>query len=372
MIDPGSFKATWKVEVNTEEYGKVDRLFLRDDFLFVYTDGNVVQAISSDGGQTRFVRPDIVGPRDRLWPPALVDARDRLGTAIDRIICFPSGTSYLIYTETGDRVQRTSINEPITSNTTSDDGLLYVGQAGNIDGILAQVDPTREVAPVLDRTLLNGAISSKPVVFDDVVFVADDSGRVWAIGERRVQAWPRPYFQTAGAVNADLRVDEDGVYVASTDMQLYCIDRRNGRLKWSYYAEVPLFRPPFPTDDFVFQPVEGRGVACLSKTEGETARGREPVWVAENARDVLSHDDDNIYLLHRDGRIVAYDKATGEEQFRSERNDFTTFARNHTGSRIFAGRADGEIVAIDPVLRRGEVGELAYTPLYRPLVTADN
>lgn len=362
LLEPGSFKATWKLAIDPAAYGELDRLFLRDDLLFAYTDTNVVQVISSGGGQTRFVATDVVGPRDRLWPPVVIDVGDRLGTSIDEVICFPSGTEYLLYTMDGQEIQETPIGNPITSRTSADNGLLFVGVAGSVNGLVVRIDPTRKIAPVLNEVLLSGAVASKPVLYGNLVYVADDSGRVWAIADPNQQAWPRPYFATADSITADLRVDEYGLYVAGTDLQLYCLDRLTGRLKWSYFAEVPLYRPPYPTSEYVFQPVQGKGVVCLSKAEGQTV-GRDPIWTAAGARDVLAQDEDNIYMVDNDGFIVAYEKATGEELFRSQRNDFTIFARNTTGSRIFAGKPDGQIVAIDPVLRRGEVGELVYHPL---------
>ena len=370
LLEPGSFRATWKLDVDTARYGPVDQLFLRDDMLVVYTATNTIQVITANGGETSFITSDVVGANDRLWPPVLVEARNRLGPNIERVICFPTNTSFVLYTEQGGRVQETQIRRAITAPSAAYEGLVYTGLTGSYaTGRVARIDPTREVAPVLNAVQLSGGVASRPAVFQDIVYAADDTGRVWAIAGQRQQAWVDQYFATSGAIQADLQVDAFGLYVASTDSQLYCLDRTTGRLKWSYFAEVPLYRSPYVTERFVFQPVEGTGVVCLDKIEGDTV-SRSPLWTAPEARDVLSQDENNIYLLLGDGRIAAHDKETGEELFRSQRTDFRSFARNATGSRIFAARPDGQIVAIDPVLRRGQVGELVMSdPAGQPLAS---
>jgi len=361
LLEPNTFMSAWSQRIDTGDYGAPDQVFLRDDLVLIYTDRNAVVALSATGGTTQWISTDVVGPLDRLWPPVLLEALNRLGTAVERFIAFPSNTSYILLTaDGGDRLQETPLergNRALTSPTFGYEGLAFAGLADNYGGRAAQIDPTREVNPILTPTLVRGVVIGRPVVFDDIFYVADETGAVTAITQDGRRAWPIERFETGRAVTAHLTADEGGLYVPSNDSVFYVLDRETGRVLWRHFAEVPLFRPAFPTQDFVYLPVEGRGVVALSKTEGATI-GREPTWVAEGARDVLSHDDRNVYLLYRDGHIVAHDKRTGEEKFRTERNDFTMFARNRDGARIIAATTSGEIVAIDPVLTRGQVGRM--------------
>jgi hypothetical protein len=57
--------------------------------------------------------------------------------------------------------------------------------------------------------------------------------------------------------------------------------------------------------------------------------------------------------------VVAVDKATGEQKFTSRRTDFVAFATNTKDSTIYAATKDGQVLAIVPVLKAGNVGELA-------------
>lgn len=362
VLEPNTFMGDWTKKIHPR-YGAPDRIFLRDDLVVVYTDQNVVYVLSASGGSTLWISGDVVGPRDRLWPPVLIDALNRVGGGVQRILVFPSNTSCMVYADTGERIRETLIDRgerALTSPSFGYEGLVYAGLSDNYGGRAAAIDPTREVNPVILPRLLRGVVIGRPVVFEDEFFIADETGAVYGITQTGDQAWDIPRFQTGGPVTANLAADADGLYVASNDSVFYVLDRASGRLKWQFFAEMQLFRSAFPTQDHVFLPVQGQGVAALSKREGATIN-REPIWFAQGARDVLSHDEQNVYLLHDDGRVAAHSKATGEELFSTGRSDFICFTRNGSGPRIYAATADGEVVAIEPVLTRGRIGRLVMS-----------
>ena len=358
LLEPNSFMASWTRDISVAEYGTPAHVYLRDDMVFVYTDQKIVYVLSAVGGRTLWVSRDVVGPLERLWPPVVLDALNRFGTDVQRVVAFPTSTSYVVFNERGDKLQETPLEQgerAITSPSYGYEGLAYVGVAHNYGGLAAQIDPTRLVNPILLPALLKGVVIGRPVVYDDVFFIADQSGNVYGITQQGSQAWSIPRFETGNSVTAGLTADEHGLYVASTDSVLYVLDRATGQIKWRFFAEVPLFKPAFPTENYVFVPVEPRGVVALTKSE-DAPMNREPLWTAEGAIEVLSHDEQNVYLLHRDGSIVAHRKDNGEELFRTERSDFIAFARNLNGSSIVAATRGGEIVSIEPVLTRGRVG----------------
>ena len=361
-IPPGSFKATWKVQLNSGRYGLVENMYLLDDSLIVYTDQGVVQRITAGGGQTEWINTRIARAVDRLFPPLLVDALGRLGQ-VDQFYAFPKGNSFVLMSKNGEEVGVAQLDRNLTSASVVADGVIYAGIADQFGGRLVKLDPTRPAAHILERVLLKDDITARPAVFQNLIYASDLSGNVYGVTEGMQAAWDQKLFTTEinRSVTADLSVDAFGVYAAGEDGTLYVLDRIHGRIKWRYIAGHPLRKRPIPTDDFVYQPVEGVGVVALRKTEG-SFNNRQPTWTAEGAIDFLSHDSRRVYLLHGDGYIVAHDKQTGEELFRSKRNDFARFARNETGARIYAATRAGEIVAIDPVTTRGEVGEFAMAP----------
>jgi outer membrane protein assembly factor BamB len=191
------------------------------------------------------------------------------------------------------------------------------------------------------------------------VYVADLTGSVYGTTDSLTRAWSRDYLtEDDRPVQADLTADASGVYVSGTDGLLYALTRE-GRVRWKFFAAQALFSRPIVTEEWVYQAVGSRGderVVAIDKF----ARGIsavEATWEAPGAIGFLSQDDENVYLLHNDGRVAAHDKQTGEEKFRSKRSGFVRFARNEDGSMFYAATSDGEVVAVEPVTRRGVTGE---------------
>ena len=373
QLEPNTFEVAWKVGIDTAEYGGVESLFLRGESLIVYTDRNVVERISAGGGQPIFINRGVARPRDPLRPPLLVDAVGKLGQ-VEQYLVFPKNNSYALLTLDGDPIvvdggtsNEAQLTRALTSGAVTSDGVLYAGVADTNGGRLIKTDPTKPAGNTLERVLFPGVIRGRPAVFQNLIYAADLNGYVYGVTEDMRAAWKVQAFKTevGRGVQANLAVDEYGVYAAGTDGTLYALDRNTGRIRWRFLAGESLFSSPVPLGSYVYQSIPGQGVAAINKTDGST-NSRQPAWVAENAKGVLSHDDRHVYLLLNDNGIGAFDKESGEMLFKTQRNDFVRFARNTEGARIFAATADGQVVAIDPVLTRGVVGEMAMAPAVIP------
>jgi outer membrane protein assembly factor BamB len=360
LISPNSFKVAWRLQIDTEERGLIDKLYLRDDTVFIYTQTQAVQSVSTSG-RTKFVQ-QIVDSSDVLYPPILLPLLGRLDDqrGDGNVVVFPRSNGFVVTRPTGEIVAEPSFRSGLTTPAVEMAGLIYVGVADERGGRLVQVDPLARAGFIQERVQVDGSLAGRPAAFGGFVYVADLTGKVYGMTEQLSQLWNnRDYLTEEGkGVNAGLTVDDFGLYIAGTDGTLNVVNRESGRRLWRYFSGSPLFASPVVTDEYVYQARTTGGVVALSKFEG-SSNSREPIWTAENAIGFLSHDDQNVYLLQDDGFIAAHDKETGDLMFKSETNNLRTFARNVDGPRIFGATRSGEIVAIDPVLGRGEVGELA-------------
>jgi hypothetical protein len=111
--------------------------------------------------------------------------------------------------------------------------------------------------------------------------------------------------------------------------------------------------------------VPGQGIVGLDKMQGEF--NRKPRWIIKNAVQVLSEDEQNVYLRRRDNRLLAVNKQSGEIGFTSKGNVYNVFATNKDDALIYAATRDGRLVAIRPVLREGEVGVLVMDFKVEPI-----
>jgi hypothetical protein len=226
------------------------------------------------------------------------------------------------------------------------------------------------VPTVWQLMIPKGGLAATPALYDDVLFVGGGDGNVYAVAAaNREPLWPLKggAFPTEGPIVADVVADDTGVYAASTDGNLYVLNRGSGKLKWVFFGGRPL------TDDFavtattVYVPMPGAGIAALSKGENETGNpqldsNRRPMWLAPGMTQFLSEDERFAYLRRgEDNVIVAIDKVSGEQMFVNHRRDLTQFATNTKGDgMIYAASSTNRVVAIKPVLRPGVVGELVW------------
>jgi outer membrane protein assembly factor BamB len=350
----GSLVQSWKLPLELSSQGDSIRgLYLREDVLFAYSQNNRVVAIVADTGKILF-GADVTPGSIPLKPPILM--KDRY--------CFPDGSTIECYDrKTGKLLDSVETDRSIRSPGAQSGNTIYVGLDYPGGGRLSAIDLTRKFDRSRWQALTFGGISAKPAVFQNVVYLGSEDGRVYAVNESdRAPVWPleRSAFQTDGKVIGDLYADETGLYVASTDAKLYCLELGTGKIKWQYFAAAPLEEGAVVTDDSVYVMVPRVGVAVLTKTEGKY--NREARFVAKGTDRFLAQDDKHVYLKTTDNYVAAYDKQTGELKFKSNRRDLIALAVNTKDSTIYGATRDGLVLCIKPVTKPGTVGTLVAAP----------
>ena len=348
-VPANSFVRSWG---NDLKLGKdpIDQMHLRGDTLFVYTDKHLVYAIDRAGGNTRYLaEPQVSG--GVLRPPL----------PNGQYVIYPSGSTIDILTNRGRPARTIELDKPVRSGAVGDGTKnIYIG----LDhyegaGTVAKVDISKPYKVIEWELMTEAAVTPTPALHKRVLYVGSEDGRLIAVTDERGQVWAlegKGWFQTQGKFVSDIKVDDTGVYASNTDSKLYCLDLLSGRIKWQYWGSTPLKTAPVVTATMVYQYVPGQGVVGLDKMQGEF--NRKPRWIVKNAVQVLSEDQQNVYLRRRDNRLIAVDKQSGQVVFTSKRSDYSTFATNPDDATIYAASKDGRIAAIRPVLREGEVGVL--------------
>jgi outer membrane protein assembly factor BamB len=350
-IPANSFAVQWVAPLKLDHGDALNHLYQRGDVVLVYTRSNHVTALAASGGQILW-GADVAGRGDTIGPPLVMK---------DQII-FPTSTSLTIF-KGGKKDRVIDIGHPIRSAPAGENNIVYVGLDYASGGRIAKLDITKRYNQTIWELMASGGMSSAPVLFQQVVYTASENGYVYAVSEDRLPVWPLPgsAFKTDGRVLADIKVDEFGVYAASTDSKLYCLDRASGKIKWQYFGGAPLRTAPVVIADTVYQTVPGVGVAAIDKTAGDY--DRKPRWLVRGTTQFLSEDATNAYLRTNDNLIVAVNKKTGEQKFKSKRQDLRLFATSEKPDGIvYAATINGDVYAIRPALKAGTVGELVQLP----------
>lgn len=374
-----SFASQWTTRLGGAGSDPITALHVTDQFVFAYRRGGTSTVIDRSSGRLLHIDE----PKDgsvRMHPPVVLK---------DRIV-YPTTTYLEVFDLKGRRIPHPTrptdeLDKPFSQNLPSairsdavgSGKVVVLGADSSGGGRAVEVDMTRPYVPELWTLLEPGAgVPAGPTIVGDIVYIAGANGRVAAVTlENRTPLWglESAEFVTYGPIVANLAADDTGLYVASMDTKLYCLVRSNGKVKWQYFAGAPLSDAPVVTKDLVYQTVPGVGVAAIDKVQPITSQSptynREPRWVAADAAQFLSQDDNFAYVRSNDNHIVALDKKTGKPAFTSERNDLTAFAVNTKGDgMIYVASDAGEIIAVKPVLQPGMVGEVVMVPAPRQTV----
>jgi hypothetical protein len=349
-----SFVKKWSVDAG---YKTIQSFHKSGDMLYVYGPNSQVAAIDLSGGLQ--FRTRVGGAGDVVGAPM---------TQAERII-FPTSSSLEIVSRKGNKQRTIRLEQPMRSPGVAAEETVFAGSDSDQGGRLAAIALDRPY-DIYRWTRLLGLIRSQPVLYENSLYVATEDGKIYAMTTDPVLLWPataeKPggVFKTDGSVMAPIKVDEGGVYVASTDTKLYVLDPVNGNIRWQYYAGVPLRNGPQPGADTVYLTVPGQGLVALDKkVAGPPVR--QPRWTNRNAKTVVAEDAQIVYVLTTNGAIAALDKKDGRQRFITKRSDFTHVVPNINpkDNTIYAVTADQKVMAFQPILRPGSAGELVMAPV---------
>lgn len=354
VVPERSFVREWELDLKLPRGVEVKALHTVGDFLFAYTTDRTSYVVDKKTG--RLVTIHGLRGLGEILPP-MVDGKR---------FAYPISTTVQVFGLDGKLERTVQLGSPVRSTGVALGETLLIGVVGLNGGRIRAIDPNRQFDTAPWEVLTFGAILAAPKAFDGVAFFATESGRVYAVNENGAPVWPLEtgFFQ-GGGVLADLAVDEQGLYVASTDTRLYVLDRNRGRVLWQYFSGQPLYDAAIPVDEVVFLPVRGQGLVALANgTDG--AFNRKPLWVSRDALKLLATDNDFAFVLLRGNSLGALSKKTGTVVFRSAPTDLDLFVTNPVeGGLLYGASRSGRVLAVRPVTRPGVVGEPLFVTVRR-------
>ena len=339
------------------------RIDVREKSIYIFTARKQVTSLDRKAFKTNFITT-VNTPGDRLLPP--VELADK--------IVFPTSISMELFDYTGKFLRSVSLSAPLRSGAAGRGERIYFGADDPQGGRVMALDLSHTYNIYTWQLLTpGGAITSAPVLYNSILFVGTENGDVYAVNEDSSHVWAieSGIFQTAGPIIADLKANDSGLYVASKDEKLYCINLLTGKLLWQFFAGAPLESAPVPFKDVVYQAIPGLGLAAIPA--GNSAPYiRSAKWIYPTATRFLSQDEKYAYMIEpwqdptdekkTGNTIIAVDKETGHKAFQSAHTDFNVFGTNVWDSTIYAGYSSGQVLAITPVLKAGQIGELVLAP----------
>lgn len=372
-LENNSFSRQWSTDLRGGAENPITAVHVSDPFIFAYRADGTSSVMDRVTGKLLHV-DEPKESKQQFRPPVVLK---------DRIV-YPTTSFLEVYdfdgryvphaakvTDELDKPFSQELPFPIRSDVVGLGKLVFFGADFPGSGRAVEVDMTRPYVPAVWTLMQPGSsISAAPALLKDIVYIAADNGKVAAVAtDTREPIWTldQGVFGAYGGISGNLAADQTGLYIASLDTKLYCLQRTGGKVKWQYFASVPLHDGPILTKDLVFELVPGTGLIAIDKTDVPTSKNptynREPRWVAPNANQFLSEDDSYAYVKTTNNQVLAIDKKSGQQKFRSRRSDLVTFGTNTKGDGIiYVATSDGVVISVKPVLTPGQVGEMVLVP----------
>jgi len=249
-----------------------------------------------------------------------------------------------------------------TSNIAVGDGRIYLVDAS---GHLLCLDSQGKQEWMVR---LDGKSARGPSLADGVVYVGTDSGRLYAFAARNGhRLW---VTQLDSEVLSPITVSKDAVLAQLVNGQLVDLQRRDGKLDWTFSMNQPslvlrTLPAPVVQDDVVYAGFADGNLVALNLSNGaELWRAAVAIPHGNNelARmvDIAATpvvDGDRVIAAAYQGNLAAYARSGGSEEWSVPMSVYLTPVL--AKGRLFVAQADGRIASVDPhsgvVLWRSDV-----------------
>ncbi len=133
----------------------------------------------------------------------------------------------------------------ITSSPVVHENVAYVS---SLDGFIYAVDV--KSGWMLWRFRMEKPSIASPYAVDNFIFGASADGHIYAVDTRSAKEIWR--FKTNHQVNGSPILYKDALYVGSVDKNLYCLEYRSGRLRWKFETQGAITGTPTVFDDILY------------------------------------------------------------------------------------------------------------------------
>ncbi len=369
-LEAADLQYYWHINVSLDEGENLTKLYLVDKDLYGLTDRARLLAIDAGGGMWRWT-VDAGGRNQRVFAPVHADAvalptwlgdgaKDkptsemiRQAKPFDAVIFNTLSHILVIHRVTGETVMKIPLDFAAnTGGSPAPDGtggcLYYLA---SIRGWCYAMDLRRALS--VWNTSVEGSIRATPVFYKGVLFVADESGTLQAIsmeptGPKRL--WNSNQIDSqrmAGAVTAEMSIDDRGCFVACEDNRLYAYDRLTGKPLWPpFICQGPLRESPQVGENTIFQRAPRDQLYAINVANGDQ---RWTMPTGKIALAVIRDKVSQVYLLDGAHTLRIVEEISGTEIASLPMTGYGVYLPNVTVPAIYAASRDGQVVCIRPL-----------------------
>jgi outer membrane protein assembly factor BamB/tetratricopeptide (TPR) repeat protein len=191
---------------------------------------------------------------------------------------------------------------------------------------------------------LDGTLQGAPVPGRDRVYVATNSGTLFAIDPRSSDPEKRVVWRLAAGdrLTAAPALSPDGgtVYAVTGDRQVQAVDAATGRLRWKRELPAEARVAPVASTGRVVVACEDGTMLALKGTEAAEEAWR---WKSDGAFGPMALAGGTIYAGSADQHLYAVGEATGQRMWRRLMPSLVAGRPGRAGGSVYAALRDGKV-----------------------------
>lgn len=327
LLEASKLKIIWQNKLPIRKTESLERLLIIDNRIYALSDRNYMVSLNRENGNVVFSRSvskagfPVVGLE--LYKGELFSV---IGNKLVEIS-----------PESGTERRAKHLEVSVTCPAARNSSYFYVVGADRRMHTLRAEDKIQ----VFEVAAENDSRITSVVADENLVVFATDGGACVSI---RPHAPKRLWqFDAADSIVEPIVRDEDSLFFASKDTNVYRLDILTGRFVWKYQAGAVLNKGPRVTREVVYQCVGNKGLAAIDKSSGKA------LWqLAENA-DLLARTSGKSYVITKDGKLVVMDDNKAKQLYSVNFAGVSRYATNVEDSKIYIADKSGRIACLEPV-----------------------
>ncbi len=346
-LEEGGFTIFWEARLPIAAGERLEKGYLRDDALYVLTDGGTVFSLHAETGLLRWGEI-LTDPAYTVFAPSHVHTADGRGP----VVIPTTNQVYVKDRYSGKDIIRFRPDFPIGSPAVGFDGVVLLGSSNGRFYSLGW-DPARPAEPIKRWDVdTGGPVTAAPVLYSPKsLLISSQSGAVFSCqAGNKVLTWK---YKVGGPILGDPVVDASGAYLPSMDRSLYKLHAHSGKLHWRTRFPDPLQTGPAVAGQTVFQFTPSQGITALDAITGDEK------WQRREATQFVAHGATGDVLFAPPNRLLIVDHESGNVLSTVNTPGVNEAVANTANDSIYLFGQNGRVVCLRrdkvPYLRRQQV-----------------
>jgi len=337
LLKHANLRLTWQNQLPLKKGETLERLCLRDNYIYALSDKNFLACLDRQKGSMIFGRS--------IAPAGFVV----LGLDLykDDIIAIIGNNIVELDSRLGTERRARPLEFAVTCPAARNSSFFYLAA---VDRRLHALHADNRVQ-VFEVAAKNDSMITSIIVDDKFVVFGTDAGNVIGVApDKAYQLWQ---FNAADAIAGSLKRDGMSLFFASKDTNLYrldMVDMLTTKLAWKQQMPGVLQKEPRVTAAAVYQPVLSR-VKGYAGGEGLTAVDKQSgkyMWSLKEGADLLAEAAGKAYIITNRKTLAVMDNSNAKKLYVVNFADVSKHAANTTDSKIYIADERGRVACLEP------------------------